>query len=126
MSTNYAETAAAAQRAHDRAVAYGANATNPLDERSVWIREQAKTTVGLGHPDLVEIARLRLLSDPGFPWWDISYCYGVLRDGTPVRVDLGVGQLPKRGFRRKLVELAQANGKHAKGMGLLDNISTLS
>jgi hypothetical protein len=131
--TDYAKQAAGAQAAQDRAIAYGANVSGmALGERDVWIRENANTTVGLGHPDLVEITRLRLLSDAGFPYWDISYCYGLLKatdefpHGVPVRVLLDVYQLPKRGYRRVLVELAKASGKYAKGIGLLDNISTLS
>ncbi|HYQ62540.1 hypothetical protein [Actinophytocola sp.] len=130
---DYAKQAAAAQDAQDRAISYGASVGgDALDERNLRIRAEAKMTVGLGHPDLVEVTRLRLLSDPGCPFWDISYCYGLLKSdadhpaGVPVRVDLGVYQLPKRGFRRTLVELAQANNVYAKGIGLLDNISTLS
>lgn len=118
-------TADAAQAAHDRSLAYGAYATNPLDARNVAIRENARTTVTLDHPDLVEVTRLRLLTDPGCPFWDVSYCYGSLRDGTPVRVDIGVYQLPRFGYKRELVKLAKASGKYAIGLGLLDNISTL-
>jgi hypothetical protein len=47
-------------------------------------------------PDLKQITRLRLLTDPGFPAWDVSYCHGVLKDGTKVNVCLPFSQLPKR------------------------------
>ena len=47
-------------------------------------------------PLLAKIVRLRLLSDPGFPSWDVSYCYGVLKDGTKVTVQLPFNQIPKR------------------------------
>lgn len=74
------------------------------------------------------ITRLRLLSDPGFPWWDVSYCHGTLPDGTVVPVDLGESQFRKRDTVRHLVEVAQREGFNAKRLGLLDkgNWSTLN
>ena len=44
----------------------------------------------------LEITRLRLLSDPGFPAWDVSYCHGIL-NGRHVDVQLPFYQLPKYG-----------------------------
>ena len=44
--------------------------------------------------DGLEITRLRLLSDPGFPFWDVSYCHGVL-NGRHVNVRLPFSDLPK-------------------------------
>lgn len=76
-----------------------------------------------GTPGL-KVTRLRLLSDPGFPFWDVSYCHGTL-DGKNVRVELPFSQLPKRGFRRAIVQAAIKDGVHAKSIGVLDAISTL-
>lgn len=70
------------------------------------------------------ITRLRILSDPGLPFWDISYCHGEL-DGEHVEVDLPFFQLPKRGFKKRIVEAAKRDKVYAKGIGILDNISTL-
>lgn len=74
------------------------------------------------------ITRLRLLSDPGFPMWDISYCHGTLPNGTVVPVDIGTHQIPKRHAMRYLVALAIRDGYNAKRLGLLDtgNWSTLN
>lgn len=49
-------------------------------------------------PALVEIVRLRYLSDPGFPMWDLSYAWGKTADGKVVRVipPASCGQIPKR------------------------------
>lgn len=74
--------------------------------------------------DNLEIVRLRLLSDPFYGAWDVSYCYGRI-DGEPVEVSLPFQLLPKRGFRRAIVEYAKRDGIHAKRLGILDNISTL-
>lgn len=75
------------------------------------------TTPGL------RITRLRLLSDPGFPFWDVSYCHGIL-DGKHVNVLVPFGQLPKRGMRQALYNHAKKTGKFING--LFDSLSSLS
>lgn len=75
------------------------------------------------HPDL-KVTRLRLLSDPGVPFWDVSYCDGQL-DGYHVKVCLPFDQLPKRGFLGAIVKHAQQARVFAKRLGILDAISTL-
>ena len=72
-------------------------------------------------PGLV-ITRLRLLSDPGFPVWDVSYCHGIL-NGRHVDVVLPFSQLPKYNMKKWLYKEAQKSGKFIKG--LFDSISTL-
>ena len=69
------------------------------------------------------ITRLRLLSDPGYPAWDVSYCHGTL-DGEPVVVDLPFSTLPKRGMKRALYRHAQATGRFIEG--LFTAISTVN
>ena len=71
-------------------------------------------------PQLKEIFRLRLLSDPGFPWWDVSYCYGKLHDGTVVRVDLPFGQLRKGRELSEIIAAAKEDGVYAKKLGILN------
>lgn len=100
---------------------YGAQEMNPLTEAQKASQNAAVdyvcwTTKGL------YITRLRLLSDPGFPVWDVSYCYGEL-DGKPVRVQLPFSQLPKYNMRKALFKEAKATGVFIRG--LFDNISTL-
>lgn len=75
-------------------------------------------------PGLV-ITRLRLLSDPGFPVWDVSYCHGLL-NGRHVDVLLPFSQLPKYGkggLKVALYNEAKKTGKFIKG--LFNAISTL-
>ena len=76
--------------------------------------------------DLVKITRLRLLSDPGYPAWDVSYCFGQLRDGTNVRVSLPFSQLPKRDVIGTILKYAKRDKVYAKGLGIFENISRLS
>jgi hypothetical protein len=78
-------------------------------------------------PTLARVTRLRLLTDPGCDFWDISYCYGMLLDGTPCRVRLPFYQIPrgKGKINAFLISEAKKAGLHAKRLGLLDNISCL-
>ena len=76
------------------------------------------TTPGL------QVTRLRLLSDPGFPAWDVSYCHGIL-DGRHVNVELPFSQLRKRGWKAEVIEYAKQDNVYAKGLGILTNVSTL-
>jgi hypothetical protein len=82
-------------------------------------------TVDWTEPGL-EITRLRLLSDPGFPLYDLSYCHGVL-NGRHVDVRLPFSQLPKYGkggLKAALYKEAKATGKFIKG--LFNSISILN
>jgi len=68
------------------------------------------------------IFRFRLISDPGFPFWDVSYCYGTL-DGEVYRVQLPFDQLPKFGARKALYHHARKSGTFIRG--LFANLSFL-
>jgi hypothetical protein len=86
-------------------------------------------TLALEDPALVRITRLRLVSDPGLPWWDVSYCHGENAAGERVRVILPFGTLRKgrRGpsINAQLVDEFRQAGRYAKGMGALDAVSTM-
>lgn len=82
--------------------------------------ETLQGEVDLADKRLARITRLRLLGERGFPYYDLSYCYGVLKDGTPVRVRLPEHQWPRRGFERALVEMCKREGVYGKGIGILD------
>lgn len=82
----------------------------------------AKKTVDWTTPGL-EITRLRLLSDPGYPAYDVSYCHGIL-NGEDVNVQLPFSELPKRTMKTALYAEAKATGVFIKG--LFSSISTLS
>lgn len=101
------------------------NETNPMIDHDRYHAVDRTLEVQLDDPRLAQITRLRLLSDWGYPYWELSYCHGVLKDGTAVRVQLPRHIFPKRGLHRALVEMAREAGVYAKGLGMLDNISTL-
>ena len=79
--------------------------------------------VGWADPTLKRITRLRLVSDQGCPFWDVSYCWGVLQDGTACRVQLPFGQLPRgRGkVREAILAHARREGVYAKRTGIFDD-----
>jgi len=70
----------------------------------------------------LKITRLRLLSDPGFPFWDLSYAHGTL-NGKHVNVEVPFSQLPKRGMKVFLYNEAKKTGVYIDG--LFSAISTL-
>lgn len=86
-------------------------------------------TVRIDDARLKRVTRLRLLADPSafFPHWDISYCYGVLYNGTHVRVSLPGHWLfdRKKPLRPQIVTFCQQSNVYGKGLGLLDE-GTLS
>jgi len=102
---------------------YGCNETNPLPAGG-----HDETIVGHCHwdcPSLARIERLRLLSDPGYPAWDVSYCYGRTHRGDKVIVILPFSELPKRNMRGAIVAHARKAGVYAKRLGIFEAISTL-
>ncbi len=103
---------------------YEVQELNPLPKGSN-IHSGQKRSIDWDDPELKEITRLRLLSDPGLPWWDVSYCYGETQDGEAVNVNLPFAQLPKKGMRRAIVLAAKKDGVFAKGLRIFDNLSTL-
>lgn len=100
--------------------------TNPIPEGYHQnVTERIMRSVDWTTPGL-KVTRFRILSDPGHPVWDVSYCHGVMPDGEPVDVCLPFSQLPKRGWRRFVVGQAIKEGIHAKRLGILDNVSSLN
>jgi hypothetical protein len=87
------------------------------------VKYRTAETVYWTDPDLKKVVRLKVLTDPGFPYLDVSYCYGELRDGTPVRVSLPFYQLPKRGAGREIVRHAKVDGVYAVRLGILDALT---
>jgi hypothetical protein len=117
---------------YDRNAHYGVQETNNIAEFTEdfgkWLREElSDETVDLADPDLVKITRLRLIgASREYPFWDLSYCYGQLRDGTNVRVNLGEYRFGRFSYKRELVDLCKKAGRYGKGMGIFDAISTLA
>jgi hypothetical protein len=99
------------------------NETNPLIADCNEYFGSISETISWDTPGL-RIDRLRLISDPGFPLWDVSYCTGRLSDGTVCNVNLPFSQLPKRGMRQALYAHAKRSGQFIDG--LFQAISTLN
>lgn len=122
MTNHTNDILAAADRSMDLAVRYGVNETNPL-----WASESTHHNVDfdeyvtLGDPRLERITRLRLLTEPGYPYFDISYVYGVLKDGRHIRISGAPMHLGRKTIKRDLISWAKEEGAFAKGLGLLDD-----
>ena len=81
-------------------------------------------------PDFKRFVRIRLLSDPGYPVWDLSYAYGEWIDGSIQRINFvpgmnGYGQFPKRKWKTNAVNEAKQWGVYLKRLEFFDAISTL-
>ena len=102
---------------------YGVVETNGMNPEVAELRSAVHAsglTVDLEDPRLVRITRLRLVTDRGFPVWDLSYCYGRLSDGTNVRVNLPQHQFSKRELNRDLLLMCKAAGRYGKALGIFD------
>ncbi len=74
----------------------------------------------------LKILRLRLLSDPGHPYWDISYCHGELPSGEFVNVYMPFPYLKKKpSINAQIIAWAKKENFFAKKTGIFDAISTL-
>ena len=82
-------------------------------------------TVDWTEPGL-RITRLRLLTDRGFPMYDVSYCHGMVGD-RHVDVQLPFHQLEKRRWKSDVLWYAKRDRVYAKGLGIFrgDVVSTL-
>ena len=101
--------------------------TNPISDELKDRMAEANEHVDWTDPRLASIDRLRLLTDAGFPFYDVSYCLGSLKDGTPVRVDLPFSQLRKGKGRitAEILDYAKKDGVFVKGIGIFKSISIL-
>lgn len=103
------------------------NETNPLSEAGYNHHEVDHTDPrDLSDPAIVQIVRLRLLSEPGYPVWDLSYCHGRLADGTIVPVQLPYPTFSKKDLRGDIIDMCRKAGRYGKGLGIFDAISTLN
>jgi len=101
--------------------------TNPItntyhDE----VTYQITKTVSWNEPGL-KIVRLRLISDVGFPRWDVSYCHGQLLSGEYCDVILPFDQLlKKQKINAQLITWARKENLYIKSTGIFDHISTFN
>ena len=86
------------------------------------VTDKIDGTVDWATPGL-QITRLRLISDIGWPTWDVSYCVGRIGERI-VRVALPFDTLRKgSGLKKAIITFAKKDNVFAKGLGILDNIS---
>ena len=103
---------------------YGAVEVNGMDDHVRSLRDAVHSGSGeivdLEDKRLGRITRLRLVTDRDVPFWDLSYCYGTLKNGEAVRVRLPQSQFPRQGLNQSLVEMCKSVGAYGKGLGIFD------
>lgn len=105
---------------------YGAKESNGLVDGHTYHSVDREERVDWADSRLEKITRLRLISDPGFPYWDVSYCHGRTKDGKECRVVLPFSQLKKGQVNAEIIAHAKREGVYAKKLGIFDAISTLN
>lgn len=111
---------------------------SPISDQDVTLRNRISGSVSVTDPRLKTITRLRFLADKSMGIADLSYCHGVLTDGTAVNVRMPFSQLPytrKVGtqwyrtplgaLKASLVTEARKAGVHFARLGAFDNLSVM-
>ena len=103
---------------------HGTHESNGLVNGLAYHKERQSIGTYLWNHPGIKITRLRLVSDPGFPVWDVSYCHGqVFTNGVWEDVDvcLPFSQIPKYNLKGFILEWARKERVYAKGTGILDD-----
>ncbi|RKZ20207.1 hypothetical protein DRQ50_00175 [bacterium] len=99
------------------------------DEGRACLDEAAANRIDWADCRLLRLERFRMLTDAGFPFWDISYCRGIFRDddGTEryCEVVLPFSQLTKGKWWSEVKAHAQRDGVNLSRIKLWDSVSKL-
>lgn len=77
---------------------------------------------------LVKITRFRMLTDPAFPMWDISYVYGLMNVGGQLvncRVSVPFNQLGRKTWWSEIKMWARRENVNIYKLGIWDAVSKL-
>lgn len=106
---------------------YGVRETNPLGpEGHDWSRfaDGAMTLAQLQAAG-GRVSRLRMLTEPGTPFLDVSYVHGVLPNGQQVHINLQDSPHLRKGrgsepYMSDMIGWAKREGVYGKAIGMLD------
>ncbi len=110
------------------AAEYGVQDSNPLpDGGHNWdnFEDEAYTLRQL-QDEGGRISRLRFLTDPGYPYLDVSYVHGVLPNGRNVQITIqGNCSMIRKGrgsepYMSDLIAWAKDEGVYGKAIGMFD------
>lgn len=101
--------------------------TNTLTDQPYRVSDLSGKVLTYDDPSLVEIVRLRYISDAGFPMWDFSYCWGIDNEGDVVRVTppAAIYQIPKRRPATEIIKRWPEITKKIKG-GYVNDVLSLN
>lgn len=105
--------------------AYGVQETNPVPKGYHEREMQSMCFNELTKKDKIVLERLRLITDPWLPYYDVSYCH-CLVNGQQTDIVGFPSEIPKRGKERYLVDICKRNGIYIKDITNSAKISTLS
>lgn len=81
-------------------------------------------TVFWDNSELATIDKLKLTRNKEDQCWDVSYCFGSLKSGEAVRVDLPFFHLKMENIKGQIVEFARDANVFAKGLDIFKAIKT--
>lgn len=101
------------------------NLQEHFTESEITEYKASNITVHWNDEELAKITRLRLLTDHTRSFWDMSYCWGLLKSGEKCRVTLPFTQLVKGRLWTHLREEARRDKVDLHALGMWDAISKL-
>ncbi|WP_121616611.1 hypothetical protein [Virgibacillus halodenitrificans] len=104
-----------------------ANETNPLENGQAY-HSEGRVSVSfdeLKSEDKIEMERLRLLTDSEIPFYDISYIHIIYNGQKAELLGLPVSQLPKKGWKEKMIDICKKNNIFIEHIVHPDRVSIL-
>lgn len=101
--------------------------TNPLENGQDYHEEERIYVYfeELTSEDEIEMERLRLLTDSGLPFYDISYIHIIYNGKKAQLLDFPVNKLPKKGWKEKMIDICKKNNIFIKHIVHPDRVSIL-
>lgn len=104
---------------------YGVNETNNIEDFTSDFGSYLDNLADGGHhfhiSEIKRFTRIRLLTEPWYPYMDLSYAFGELPDGRHCRVRLDSYKLGRKTYRSQIAAEVKAAGRNPNQMGVWDD-----
>lgn len=106
---------------------YRVNETNPLENAQAYHDEERIKVYFeyLSSKDDIELERLRLLTDPDFSHYDISYIHIIYNGQKAELLNFPMTQIPKIGWKETLIDICKEHNIFIKHFVHPERVSIL-